>query len=230
VIDLRPEDDTRHLLGLVSTSLRAGIGARWRLPLLDIILPGPDDWAPRWKGGIADHLAAARFRSKAPQEFPFVYLVDLARSQGRVIFGPYIKLTPGLHTATFWFSVDGLGTQTIRSPITFEVAADNAVLEAVAIDDRNRARLAPGRIAIDFTNRSVEHTYEFRIRIAKDAPFQGTLKFYGVTLDKPADTQEPPLERSDYPRLLIELVYHRARSVLPPIPRLSPAAAVIDPI
>jgi hypothetical protein len=222
-VDLRVEGDLRFLLTAVDGALKCGVGARWRYPFLDIALPGPEELDAQSVGRGAERLDAGAFMTRTRQQHPFIYSFDLAAlDHNHLVYGPYLALPVGAYKATFWFAIEGLGDQRLRCPITFEVVADEFVQTRVRIDERERTTLGRGHVSVSFTNETFEGRYEFRINISHK-PFDGTLRFFGVSLERTGYLPEAALDRSDYLLLLAELVI--ARLSVRPSPPTQPTVA-----
>jgi len=205
-VDLRVEDDTRFLLGAARSALKCGIGARWRLPFLDIILPGPEELDERAVGTTMTRIGTQHFKTRTAQLHPFVYSIDLSSPQPHAVYGPYAKLASGSYGVTFWFAVEGLGDQTIESPIIFEIVGDQETLLKERVDDRGL--LSSGHFSLRFDNDFPDQRCEFRIDVPRRC-FDGVLRFHGVSLERVGQHKQEALDRVDYLWLLTELISSR---------------------
>jgi hypothetical protein len=207
-IDLRVEGDSRFLLEVAENALKCGIGARWRFPYLDILLPGPDELEAQTIEARTLPIGAWRFRAHSPQDNPFVISIDLSTARGHVIYGPYLKLPAESYRVTFQFEVEGLGDQPIQQPFTFEIAPDRVPSQEISLGAAERDVLRSGRVSLPFDVRSPEQEYEFRV-LVPDKPFDGTLRFHGVTLERTDYQPRRVLDRTDYLWFLAELICFR---------------------
>lgn len=222
-IDLRADEDTRRLLEGVHAPVKCGLGARQRFPFLTISLPGepragtqaalPSRWV----------FPAGDFETRGRRGSPFLFETDFSIARNHFVWGPYITLPGGRYEAAFGIEAAGLGEQELRSPITFDVAAYDSVadradiLASAMVKSGQRALLLSGQVPLRFDHHAPDRKLEFRVFL-HDPPYQGALRFHGVTLDRLAGI-EPSLpghlssgthvgERLD---LLVELIAGRFR-------------------
>jgi FkbM family methyltransferase len=150
-----------------------------RIQFLEASEPQP---AAYWTDGARRYSAAA-FRSDfLPASHPFLFETDFSVTDTCVVSGPYVRLPPGEHEATFHVKAIGLGDQQLASPIVFDVARDMARIASVEAFGSNGAHLLRNeQIKVQFRNADPGSLYEFRIFTTR-RPFDGSLAFFGVTL------------------------------------------------
>jgi SAM-dependent methyltransferase len=130
-----------------------------------------------------DLYSTAEFQSHVlPDVHPFFLQTDFSVTDTCIVYGPYVRLPPGEHEATFHIKATGLGDQDLASPITFDVAQNMtriASVEAVGLDGNNLLRNE--KVTLRFRNNNQESLFEFRI-FTEGRPFHGTFVFFGVSL------------------------------------------------
>jgi len=131
-----------------------------------------------------DLYSAADFSSRPHVErpHPFVLVTDFSVSDDCLVWGPYVRLPTGEHEATFHIKAIGLGGEELASPITFDVGQDMIPIASVRVVglEGNKV-LRNEKVVLRFHNNAPESVFEFRI-YASGHPFQGTFKFFGVSL------------------------------------------------
>jgi len=228
-IDLRVDEDTRHLLEHVDAKTRCGIGAPDRLPYLQIVLPY--DSCLRYnipKDGIKTLLFGPNdFHSRMPVRTPFRHQTNFSVSNQHLIYGPYIRLPAGRFRATFWLQVSGLRLALRRVRLKLDVCfGQNTVAERTLTANQLRGK-AGDSITLEFTNPEEQKNCEFRI-LAFGRPPYASLSFFGVQLEKReaanASRLKPAmLHNGEHLSLLVRLVADRttapyASPVAPPDP------------
>lgn len=191
-IDLRVDEDTRHLLGRVDAKLRCGIGSTLKLPLLDIALPhehGPSRDANEWPQGVL-FLPPGRFDTELPDKHPLHHSGPLV--PGGVVHGPGVELLPGRLRVevrlTVQHHIPGLHPAAI-------------IIDVVRNGDEIVARKVVGRwsvfqlrhhpVALEFDNPGARSRFDFRIRV-EGRPANGAVQFSGVAIHR---LHGPPIAR-----------------------------------
>ena len=214
-IDLRVDDDTRHLLTRVDAALRCGIGTRTRFPFLDIALPGPNRMKPE---PISRHgsyeLAPDRFRSRMDLQTPLVHETSARLRGSHLIYGPYLRLPAGRYRATFALRLWGPLAWLWRR-LNIDVVRDGAVVIESRLRPADLARGGGAAPILEFDHQPVTEDgrpgeLEFRVN-ANGLPFAPRLVFTGVRLEQigalgPPRQAEPNLHIGEYFSLLVELI------------------------
>ncbi len=221
-IDLRVDEDTRHLLEEVDAVTRCGIGVRARFPFLDVVLPF--DHSLR----VTDELSRInnvllgpeRFDSRMPRRTPFRHDTDFSVGDTHVIYGPYIRLPPGRFRATFGLQLSGLRFGLKRTRITVDVThngSDTIATRAVTADQITPA-INDG-VQVDFVNNHEDGTFEFRVHTS-GRPLRAVMGFSGVRLDQIEAPATARFRRSDLHigeqlSLLVQLLADRTNQLYP---------------
>ena len=221
-IDLRVDEDTRHLLEQVDALTRCGIGIRARFPFLDVVLPF--DHSLRLTDGLSRVnnvlLGPERFASRMPRRTPFRHDTDFSVGDTHVIYGPYIELPPGRFRATFGLQLSGLRFGLKRTRITVDVThngSDTLATRAFTAD-----QIAPAindGVQVDFVNNYEDGTFEFRVHTS-GRPLRATMGFSGVRLDQIEAPATARFRRSDLHigeqlSLLVQLLADRTDQLYP---------------
>ncbi len=215
-IDLRPEGDTRFLLNHVEAKQRMGFGPAVDYPFLDVALPFlPDTEARQLRTRRA--YGPERFASRVPGNDLYLE-TDFSSTNDIIIYGPYVPLPVGDYIVRFHVGAVGLGRQFLRSSVEFDVVQNMVVLARRRLGFwGGRRALRNGSIAIPISNRDPDRLFEFRIA-THGRPFQGALRFFGVTVEDTGSPQdsEPSssarLHRGELMSLLVQLVASRSRA------------------
>ncbi|MGI4977819.1 MAG: glycosyltransferase family 9 protein [Janthinobacterium lividum] len=219
-IDLRVDEDTRHLLEEVDAGTRCGIGIAARFPFLDVLLPF--DQAARSTAGLnrmtSVLLGPERFSSRMPRRTPFRHETDFSVGDTHVIFGPYIKLPPGRFRATFGLQLSGLRIGLKRTRITIDIAHESSKILAMReiTADQITSTINEG-VEVEFTNNFDYGTFEFRIHTS-GRPLRAMMGFSGVLLDQLEAPAIARFHRSDLHigeqlSLLVQLLSDRMNSL-----------------
>jgi ADP-heptose:LPS heptosyltransferase/SAM-dependent methyltransferase len=221
-IDLRVDEDTRHLLEEVDAVTRCGIGISARFPFLDVVLPF--DHSLRLTDGLDRVsnvlLGPERFDSRMPRRTPFRHDTDFSVGDTHVIYGPYIKLPPGRFRATFGLQLSGLRFGLKRTRITVDVAHNGS--DIVAACSFTADQIAPAindGVQVDFVNNYEDGTFEFRVHTS-GRPLRATMGFSGVRLDQLEAPAAARFRRSDLHigeqlSLLVQLLADRTNELYP---------------
>jgi hypothetical protein len=112
--------------------------------------------------------------------------MDFSLPDACAIYGPYVPLAAGNYEVKYFFEAIGIGDQELAAEITFDVAQDVGRRRIAAISlfggQGNRV-MRDGTVSLRFSNDTPESLFEFRVFTA-GRPFQGTLRFYGVWLER----------------------------------------------
>ncbi|MBV9736446.1 MAG: glycosyltransferase family 9 protein [Acidisphaera sp.] len=236
-IDLRVDEDTRHLLEHVDAEVKCGIGGRGRFPFLDVILPPEPETRSNPFGTVERGLLIPpdRFRSRMPIVAPFYEETDFSFTDTYLTDGPDIELPRGRYRAIF-------GLRVVRGPcllgasVTIEVVR-NAEELVVRRQLKRRRHIGMARSVIEFSAERNGSRYEFRIHTGGRAP-AARLRFIGVWLEQLNDGdvrrvhsrfRPAELHVGEKLSMLVELVEERTRALyaddmLPA--RVPPGAAV----
>jgi ADP-heptose:LPS heptosyltransferase len=226
-IDLRVEEEARHLLDLVDARLKFRIGKSSNRSPADVSLqfqesvpeaPGAERNAQRIS------FRPQQFLSRNPRGGLFLE-TDFSYPNAHVWWGPYVSLPVGQYAARFHFVTDGLRWRGLRAEMVFDVAQDAQQLASTCLRGRDgRDRLLAGEVVVPFHNPSAQGRVEFRLWIGP-RPFAGKLRFLGVSVDRldiENDTNlrdSNRLHRGEMLSLLVQLVVERSGKTagLPPL-------------
>lgn len=214
-IDLKADADTRVFLTRVNAAARCGFGSADRFPFLDLALPlGAGRVALHETGPPKYAFAPGDFFSRVRGNDLFLE-TDFTVTDLCIVYGPYAALPKGDFIARFYVTAGDLGSQKLMSSITFDVAKDEKRLASVPITKLSgRAHLKSGMIAIPFSNDDADGLFEFRVS-TKGRPYEGWLRFFGVTVQSVSPADSAPRHRSDklhlseLMSLLVQLVAER---------------------
>jgi len=214
-IDLRVDEDTRHLLEHVDAATRCGIGEPDRLPYLQIVLPYDSRLRYTTSKDSAKTLLLSpnEFRSRMPVRTPFRHQTNFSVSNQHLIYGPYIRIPAGRFRATFWLQVSGLRLALRRVRLQLDVCFGQNIVAARALTANQLRGKAGDAITLDFTNPEEQKNCEFRI-LAFGRPAYANLSFFGVQLEKLEAAQTNRLKpamlhNGEHLSLLVRLVADR---------------------
>ena len=221
-IDLRADEDTRHLLGRIDARFRCGIGSQRRFPLLDIALPAaralPAIYSDKWV------FSPDRFVTRMDEKLPLHHETRLHVPGSHIVFGPYIPLPPGKYRVTFGLrlarAIPWLGTAKISIDVCQEA---HTILAHKIISDRGRTRLSQS-LSLDFINTSEGALHEFRVHAAGRRQPWARLYFAGAFLEKldsdgeSARFQPAELHIGELLSLLVKLIKDRTTDLYPSAP------------
>ena len=221
-IDLRVDEDTRHLLEEVDAGTRCGIGIEARFPFLDVLLPF--DQAARSTDGLGQMsnvlLGPERFTSRMPRRAPFRHETDFSVGDTHVIYGPYIKLPPGRFCATFGLHMSGLRFGLRQTRITVDAAhnGSNIIAAHELTADRIASTINEG-VRLEFVNNYEHGTFEFRVHTS-GRPLRAIMGFSGVLLEQLEAPATARFRRSDLHigeqlSLLVQLLADRMIQLYP---------------
>lgn len=183
-LDMRVDEDTRHLLGRVTATMRCGVGSAFRFPMLDVALPsqhGRRADAPIGWGGD-EFLAPGRFTSLMPTRNDFFHETGFADTDRHIVFGPHVRLPRGEFTATFGLSVTGFVPGLRPLEISVDVFSGGHRFHAQhTIGRAEMAALKQPTLTLPFSNDDEHSTFEFRVHL-RGRPLAGKLQFAGVRL------------------------------------------------
>jgi ADP-heptose:LPS heptosyltransferase len=244
-IDLRVDDDTRHLLGRVDARLRCGVGLRTRFPLLDIAFPGErSHGASRSFAHAAQAPAAffppAHFASGLPAGGPLDQQASLAELVAAgPLRGALVRLPAGKVAAAVGLSVRGFVPGPWGCSVTLELCReDGEMMVRRAYGRTSLHRLSRHAPVLEFDNPDPDTCYELRIR-AEGRPLRGRLRFTGVHVAAraapamagpgPASARLPAVELhvGETLALLVALIRQRTTALYPPPAETAMAAPAI---
>lgn len=221
-IDLRVDEDTRHLLEEVDAVTRCGIGIRARFPFLDVVLPFDHSLRVTDELNRINNvlLGPERFDSRMPRRTPFRHDTDFSVGDTHVIYGPYIRLPPGRFRATFGLQLSGLRFGLKRTRITVDVTYNGS--DTIATRAFTADRIAPAindGVQVDFVNNHEDGTFEFRVHTS-GRPLRAVMGFSGVRLDQIEAPATARFRRSDLHigeqlSLLVQLLADRTNQLYP---------------
>ena len=224
-IDLRVDDDTRHLLAHVDAAVRCGIGSKTRYPLLDVALPSEHQQRAIASTGLRRwQLDPERFNSGMKTKTAGYHEAPLVSLGRHLIYGPYMSLPLGRFLATFGVEVVKFVPHIRGVGVTLDIVRDGTV---VAQETYGRARLrhlngpAP---QLEFENLSEESRFEFRVNLSGRA-LSGRIRFTGVDLrhiSAPAVARFRPAELhiGEQLSLLVSLIKQRVTALYEPAPAM----------
>ena len=235
-IDLRVDEDTRHLLEEVDAGTRCGIGLSARFPFLDVLLPfdqgarSTDDME-RMSNVL---LGPERFTSRMPRRTPFRYETDFSVGDTHVIYGPYVMLPLGRFRATFGLQLSGLRFGLKRTRITVDVAhgGSNIVAAREITADQIASEINEG-VQLEFVNNGGHGTFEFRVHTS-GRPLRAIMSFSGVLLDQLEAPAIARFRRSDLHigeqlSMLVQLLADRMGQLYPVTPAQDRAVSTAAP-
>ncbi len=223
-VDLRPEGNTRFLLKHAEARRRMGFGPGVDHPFLDVALPFLPDTESR-RLHTRRVYGPERFATRVPGNELYLE-TRFEPTNDIIIYGPYVPLPVGDYVIRFHVNAVSLAWQVLRSTIEFDVVQNMEVLARRRLGFWAGGRaLRKGSIAIPISNRDPNQLFEFRIATS-GRPFQGALRFFGVTVEAPGppEVSDSPLSstrlhRGELMSLLVQLVADRSRApVSLPIP------------
>lgn len=200
-IDLRVDTDTRNLLRLVNSPLRAGIGTRAHFRHLDIFLPVDfnRNEVETAREFLLSHYAFACQGSTRRTEHQILSFAETTERDCAVVWGPYQPLRSGRYFFEPHFDIPAGQT--------------GLLMLDVALDAQRKAQAfveSAGRVRIPFEVEENGARFEFRIWAVDGAPALD-IQFFGGRLVR--EGAASVLHQSEYMLLLIELVAMRlARS------------------
>ncbi len=219
-VDLRVDEDTRHLLERIEAHTKCGIGASTRFGFLDVVLPF--DHALRSTDRdrrISNVLySPERFTSRMPGRAAFSHTTDFRQTDTHIVYGPYIQLPPGRFRATFGLQMSGLPIGLDRVRITIDVTRDvTETLARETFGGGELARLPADGLQLEFISDGGRGRHEFRVHAAGRPP-RGKLTFSGVRLDQLEFAAAARFHRADLHigeqlSLLVQLLADRTRAL-----------------
>jgi len=164
------------------TPLQAGVGCfeielvlqRIEKPLWDL-----DDGASR-------NYHSEEFLTNSARRNNFFLEMDFSPTDVCAIYGPYVPLAAGSYEVKYFFEAIGIGDQELAAEITFDVAQDvgrRRIASVTLLGAQGNRVIRNGTVSLRFANDTPESLFEFRV-LTSGQPFQGTLRFYGVWLER----------------------------------------------
>ena len=181
-IDLRVDEDTRHLLSRIDALIRCGVGSAAQFPMLDIALP--HEHAMRAVVNGTDHrvifFPPDRFNSTLPHKGPLRQFGPLAA--GEIIHGPFTELPTGRLRVELGLTLRGHIPGVLPASIVCELVRDGGQPVARQVFGRRAAlQLRNGPIAFEFDNPVQGSRFSFRVAV-QGRPAGGTFQFTGATV------------------------------------------------
>ena len=229
-IDLRVDEDTRHLLTMVDAGLRCGIGAPSRHPFLDVAAPPEHRVRHQAAAQETRSFAVSSFESRMPFKRTFYHETDFRTMAGHVIYGPHVPLPLGPVTVDFDVRLIGwrIGWHLQKAQVTLDVARDGSEIVALrALRARDFMAHADDGVRLSFDNESAASLYEFRVHVA-GALVRTRLRFAGVHLHQTAARarfQRSELHIGEQLSMLVQLIADRTRPLYDASPRRDPPSA-----
>jgi ADP-heptose:LPS heptosyltransferase len=226
-IDLRVDEDTRHLLARVDARLRCGIGSRSRFPLLDIAFPSERTHHAAINGrtGSTTFLAPAHFHSQLPVSTPLFHEGRILSLNGHPLIQGPLPLPVGELSVSIGLSMHGFRPGLRGCSVTVEITTEGGqVVHAQVFGRSSLGRLGRAPLILELDNQEASSRFEFRIRAA-GRPWAGTLRFSGIHIARrpttaPARFLPVELHTGETLALLIALIRQRTTDLYQP-----PAAA-----
>ena len=143
---------------------------------------------PTWDldDGVSRNYHADEFLTHLGRRHNFFLEMDFWSIEACSIYGPYVPLAAGNYEVKYFFEAMGIGDQELASKITFDVAQDvgrRRVASVTLLGAQGNRVLRDGTVSLRFANDTPESLFEFRV-FTSGRPFQGTLRFYGVWLER----------------------------------------------
>jgi hypothetical protein len=136
--------------------------------------------------GTSRHYYAGEFLTHSVRRNDFFLEMDFLPTDICAIYGPYVPLAAGSYEVKYFFEAIGIGDQELTSEITFDVAHDVGRRRTASVSllgtEGNRV-MRDGTVSLRFANDTPESQFEFRV-YTTGRPFHGTLRFYGVWLER----------------------------------------------
>lgn len=181
-IDLRVDEDTRHLLSRIDARIRCGIGSTAQFPMLDVALP--HEHAMRAVMVGADYgvmfFPPDRFNSTLPHKGPLHQYGPLVA--GEIIHGPFTELPTGNLRVELGLTLRGHIPGLRPASIVCEAVRDGSQPVARQVyGRRGMVQLRQGPVAFEFENLVQGSRFGFRVAV-QGRPATGTLRFSGATV------------------------------------------------
>jgi len=178
-IDLRVDDDSRHLLARVNARLRCGIGSASRYPLLDIALPEEHEVRANTAEAQFRFFPPSLFQSKLPFRSPLHHFGPL--TPGEILRAPPICLPAGKLIVEFRLTVRGHLPGFRPSSLTLQVIRDGVRVAGRTYGRKDILALRRPPLAIEIENSDENAAFEFAINV-EGTPRPGTVHFSGVVV------------------------------------------------
>lgn len=211
-IDLRVDDDTRHLLAAIDARLRCGIGSQARFPFLDVALPLGH--YGRGNPIAADFpevfLQPRRFTSSMQRRTLLAHDTPFSGGRRSVLVSPSLQLPVGHLRVVFGLSASG-SLPAPDAKVKVQIARQGEVI-ASQIYRRLQIRALDAPV-FEIDNTDPNAQYEFRVHMAGRA--LGRLRFTGVRIERLDGSEQPRLRPvevhiGEQIGLLVELLRQRA--------------------
>jgi SAM-dependent methyltransferase len=164
------------------TPLQAGVGC------FEIELVLQKIKKPAWDldDGVSRTYSAAEFSTHLERKHSFFLETDFSLTDACPIYGPYVPLAAGNYEVKYFFEAMGIEDQELTSEITLDVAQDvgrRRITSITLLGAEGNRVIRDGTVSLRFANDTPESLFEFRI-FTSGRPFRGTLRFYGVWLER----------------------------------------------
>jgi SAM-dependent methyltransferase len=164
------------------TPLQAGVGCFE----IELVLQRIEK--PMWDldDGTSRNYYAEEFLTHSVRRSNFFLEMDFSLPDATAIYGPYVPLAAGNYEVKYFFEAIDIGDQELGAEITFDVAQDvgrRRVASETLLGGQGNRVMRDGTIGLRFSNDTPGSLFEFRV-FTPGRPFQGTLRFYGVWLER----------------------------------------------
>jgi SAM-dependent methyltransferase len=165
------------------TPLQAGVGC------FEIELVLQKINKPVWElddGVSRNYHASEFFPAQLVRKNNFYLETDFSSTDACVVYGPYVPLSAGNYEVKYFFETVGMGNQELASRLMFDVAQDvgrRRLASVTLLGSQGSKVMRDGVVSLRFANDRPESLFEFRI-FTSGRPFQGTLRFFGVSLER----------------------------------------------
>jgi len=142
-------------------------------------------------GTTRDYPAGEFHTNCLERKHGFFLETDFSTTDICPIFGPYVPLAAGDYEVRYFFEAVGIGGQELEAPIVFDVARDGGrrVVSVKLVGPAGAEVMRHGALSLRFTNDSPDSPFEFRVFTScrlrvftSGRPFQGSFRFFGVSL------------------------------------------------
>ena len=229
-IDLRVDEDTRHLLGRVNATARCGVGSKSRFPSLDIAFPAERsrrDSVIAAKGSSV-FMPPAQFGTMLTGRTGLYREGPLQSLGGRpLIQGALPPVPAGVFSATVGLSIHRFVPGIRGCSLVVEIVRDEEhCVQSQVFGRTSLGRLGRAPLVLTFANGDPRSRYELRVR-ATGKPLAGYVRFWGVEVgcgEIAPSSRFPSVELhvGETLSLLVALIKQRATEIYPQAATLAP--------